>query len=107
MVIVLDKEISANPNCDHGIVGQSMVLGAAAEGVGCCMIGSFGKSSVKVALGLGEHQDPCLIIAFGYPGEQVVLEDLKEQGSTVYYRDEKNVHHVPKRLLEKLLIDAR
>ncbi len=107
VVIVLDKQISANPSCDHGIVGQSMVLGAAAEGVGCCMIGSFGKSSVKVALGLEEHQDPCLVMAFGYSGEKVILEDMKEQGSTAYYRDENDVHHVPKRLMGRLLIDER
>ena len=104
VVILLDKNISANPNCDHGIVAQSMVLGAAAEGVGACMIGNFVKKTLSEVLKLDENLDPCLVLAFGYPGETVVLEDVKEGGEITYYRDEKSVHHVPKRQLEELLI---
>ncbi|OQY35054.1 MAG: hypothetical protein B6241_02720 [Spirochaetaceae bacterium 4572_59] len=104
VVILLDKTISTNPNCDHGITGQSMVLGAAAAGVGCCMIGSFGKKSVSELLHLEEHLSPCLILAFGYPGEKVVVEDVAEGGETSYYRDEDGVHHVPKRSVDELTV---
>lgn len=107
VVILLDKNINANPSCDHGITAQSMVLGAAAEGVACCMIGSFGKVSVSEILKLDENLSPCLILAFGYPGEEVVLEDLKSGSTSSYYRDGADVHHVPKRTVDELIVEEK
>jgi len=104
MVILLDRNISSSAGCDHGIAAQSMVLGAAEEGIGSCMIGSYDKPALIRELDLPDHLEPCLIIAFGYPGETVVLEDVGPGGSTVYYRDEKGNHHVPKRPLDELLV---
>jgi len=38
----------------------------------------------------------------GKPAEQVVIEDLKDN-NVKYWRDENQVHHVPKRKLDELI----
>ena len=103
IVILLDKTLSTNPSCDHGIVAQSMLLGAAAEGVGCCMIGSFSKNPLSELLDLPDHLSPCLVLAFGYPGESIQLEEAADSEHVTYYRDKAGVHHVPKRPLGEIL----
>ena len=45
-----------------------------------------------------------LALALGKPAEKVVLEELGEGQSIHYYRDAEDVHHVPKRKLEDLLV---
>ena len=42
-------------------------------------------------------------VAFGKPDETVVLTDA-EDGKVDYYRDENDVHYVPKRPLAELII---
>lgn len=44
------------------------------------------------------------VIAFGYPKEEVVLEDIPEDGDIKYYRDENQVHHVPKKRIEDIVL---
>lgn len=89
---------------DVGIVAQTMLLAAVDKGLGGCMIGNFGAASVKEVLELPEYLVPMLILALGKPAETVVLEEIEEGESIVYYRDEQDVHHVPKRKLEDILL---
>ena len=44
------------------------------------------------------------VIAFGYPKEEVVLEDIPVDGDIKYYRDENQVHHVPKKRIEDIVL---
>ena len=44
------------------------------------------------------------MLALGKPAETVVLAPLNADGSTTYYRDKDQVHYVPKRCLEDILI---
>ena len=69
------------------------------------MIGNFGAGSVKKALSLPEYLSPMLIVAIGKPAETVVLEEIADGESIAYYRDEQDVHHVPKRKLEDVVLD--
>ena len=91
---------------DVGIVAQTMLLAAAEKGLGGCMIGNFQAGEVKKELKLPEYLAPMLIVAFGKPAETIVLTELEEGGSSSYYRDEKDVHYVPKRKLEDILISS-
>lgn len=104
VVILLDKEISNNPFCDHGIAAQSILLGAAERGLGGCMIASIQRETLAQALGLTERYEILLVLALGKPVEQVVLEPAGPDGEIRYWRDERQVHHVPKRALEEIIL---
>lgn len=105
IVICQDNSISASAAMlkDVGIAAQTITLGAAEKGLGCCMIGSYDTAKLQNALNLPEHISPKLVIAIGKPAETVVLTDAKD-GKTTYYRDENGVHYVPKRSLEEILL---
>ncbi|MDO5403681.1 MAG: nitroreductase family protein [Eubacteriales bacterium] len=89
---------------DVGIVAQTMLLAAAEKGLGGCMIGNFQAGQVKEALELSQNLAPLLIVAFGKPAEKIVLKEVNEGDSLKYYRDEKDVHYVPKRKLSDIII---
>lgn len=89
---------------DVGIVAQTMLLGAVEMGLGGCMIGNFNAGGVRQVLALPEAMAPLLVVAIGEPAETVVLTEVGPDGSVQYYRDENDVHYVPKRALEDILI---
>ena len=89
---------------DVGIVAQTILLAAVEMGLGGCMIGNYDAGEVRQALGLAEHLSPVLIVALGKPDETIVLTEVGEDGSTDYYRDEQDVHYVPKRSLKDILL---
>ncbi len=88
---------------DVGIAAQTIMLSAAEQGFGGCMIGSAGSDTVKNALNLPESLQPMLLLGLGVPEDTVVLTEYN--GNTKYYRDEHNVHYVPKRTLDEIIID--
>ncbi len=89
---------------DVGIVAQTMLLAAAETGLGGIMIGNFSPEKVAAALALPENLIPVLIVAFGKPDETVVLTEALPGESLNYYRDEADVHYVPKRRLEDVIL---
>ena len=48
--------------------------------------------------------EPMLALAIGKPDETVALTAVGPDGSTDYYRDENDRHHVPKRALNDILL---
>ncbi len=103
-----DTDINTNLNMfqrDAGIVAQTMLLLAAEEDLGGCMIGNFVADELKRVLALPENIRPLLVVAFGKPDEKIVLTDVGADGSTVYFRDENDVHYVPKRSLDDLMLN--
>lgn len=89
---------------DVGIVAQTMLLAATEAGLGGIMIGNFSPAKISAALDLPERLVPLLIVAFGKPDETVVLTEAAPGASLNYYRDENDVHYVPKRRLEDILL---
>lgn len=107
IIICQDTRISNNATSflkDVGIVAQTMLLGAAEKGLGGCMIGSFNKEAMMEQLGLADYLMLHLVVALGAPAEEIVLEDAPEGKEVKYYRDENDVHHVPKRTLKELIL---
>ena len=107
IVICQDKSIQeslARFQKDVGIAAQTILLAAVEMGLGGCMIGNFGADSVQQELGLSENLAPLLIVAIGKPAEKIVLTEVGEGESVAYYRDENDVHYVPKRRLEDIII---
>jgi len=106
IVIVEDKTIGmVNPRADLGIVAQTILLGAVEKGYGGCMFASFKKQEIRELMNLPEDKyEPLLVLALGKPKEEVVIEELGSDGNVNYWRDENQVHHVPKRALKDLII---
>jgi nitroreductase len=104
IVILGDREISQGFGCDHGIAAQSMLLGATEMGLGGCMIGAIDRDGLRNSLPIPERYEILLVLALGKPSETVVLEDAGPGEDITYYRDKDDVHHVPKRTLDELIL---
>ena len=104
IVILGDAQISQTFGCDHGIAAQSMLLGATEMGLGGCMIGALDRDGLRTALTISERYEILLVLALGEPKERVIIEDVGPGGDITYYRDEQDVHHVPKRTLDELIL---
>ena len=105
IIILEDMEIRDSFGCDHGIAAQSILLGATEKGLGGCMIGSINREALRKALRIPDRYKILLILALGKPREKVVIETLGEDGDIKYWRDEDNVHHVPKRPLDEIILN--
>ena len=105
ILILGDREISPTFGSDHGIASQSILLGAVEKGLGGCIIGSIQRPGLQAALKIAARYEILLCLAIGKPKETVVLETVGPDGNTTYYRDEAQVHHVPKRALDDLIFD--
>lgn len=104
ITILLDETIAKDPWCDDGIVAQTILLGAVEKGLGGCIVGTVEKERLRRELEISEHLKIRLVLALGRPVETVSLEDLEPGGDIRYWRDEKRVHHVPKRNLDELIV---
>jgi nitroreductase len=104
IVILLDTGISKNPWCDHGIAAQSILLGATEKGLGGCMIASIQRNQLRDALDIPKKYEILLVIALGKPKEKVRIETVEDEENIQYWRDENSIHHVPKRLLEEIIL---
>lgn len=107
IVVCLDTSVSPEKPIflyDVGICVQTIMLAAAEKGLGACIIGSATERAMCDTLKLPENIVPKLIVALGEPDEEVVLLDAESGADVGYYRDENNVHYVPKRRLEDVII---
>lgn len=104
IIILGDTRISKVFGCDHGIAAQSILLGAAENGLGGCMIGSIQRQKLREILSIQEELEILLVLALGKPAEKVVIEELPPTGEVKYWRDSEKVHHVPKRALYDIII---
>ncbi|WP_339739923.1 nitroreductase family protein [uncultured Sunxiuqinia sp.] len=103
LIMLNDRQIAENYYCDHGIAAQSILLGAVEAGYGGCIIASVNRKRLSELFRLDERFEVIQVLAFGMPAEQVVLEEIQNDDYK-YWRDEKGVHHVPKRSLDELII---
>lgn len=104
IIILGDTDIQVNFGVDFGIAAQSIMLGAVEKGLGGCMIASARRTRIQEVLGIPDRYRILLVLALGKPVETVVTEPVGEDGSVKYYRDADQVHHVPKRSLNELII---
>jgi len=105
IIMLGDETISRDVGCDHGIAAQSILLGAREQGLAGCMLGAIDKPRLRQKLQIDDSLKIVLVIALGKPKEQVVIEALGPDKSIRYWRDKCQVHHVPKRSLEEIIIE--
>lgn len=106
IIILGDTHISTDFGVDHGIAAQSILLGAREKGLAGCMIATINRKRIKKILAIDDRYEVLLAIALGEPRETVVIDAVTPDGDVRYWRDEKNVHHVPKRDLKDILLEA-
>ncbi|WP_077612716.1 nitroreductase family protein [Clostridium sp. Marseille-P2415] len=105
IIILCDLSLGKNKLYDDGVAAQTMMLGAVEKGYGGCILGNVQRTRLAEAL----HIDPSrysidLVLALGKPKEEVVIVPVKEDGDIRYYRDENQVHYVPKRELDAIIV---
>jgi nitroreductase len=106
IIILNDTDVSKDPDCDHGIAAQTILLGATEKGFGGCMVGSIKRKKLRKDLNIDKKYDILLVVALGKPVETILIEGIKN-GDIRYWRDENNGHHVPKRGLEEILLPLK
>ena len=98
-----DLDLTDDWWCDDGIAAQSMLLTAVEQGFGGCIIGSIQREKLRSILNIPERYKIIQVLALGKPVEEVVIDEAVD-GDIKYWRDENEVHHVPKRSLQELII---
>ena len=104
IVILGDTTISKEFGVDHGIAGQSMLLGAREKGLAGCMLATINRKDLRKILNIEARYKILLVLALGKPKEEIVIETVGPDGSIRYWRDADGVHHVPKRPLQELIV---
>jgi hypothetical protein len=66
------------------------------------MVASVSADAARELLSLDESLEIVLVLGLGVPEDTVKLVEFS--GSTKYYRDDQNVHFVPKRSLEEIIL---
>jgi len=108
VVICHDTTVREDPTSsgrDVGIAAMTLMLSATEAGYGGCMLGAFEKDRMGEVLRIPEKYVPVLLVALGVPDETVIISEPGPDGSVVYFRDDHNLHFVPKRKLDDILID--
>ena len=105
IIVAEDCTLGKNKLTDAGITAQTIMLGAVEKGYGGCMLANVQRSKLAQALNMdSERYTIRLVLALGRPKEEVKVVPVGESGDVKYYRDEAQVHYVPKRSLEDILL---
>jgi nitroreductase len=104
IIVLGDKDVVPSFGVDHGIAAQTILLGAVEKGLGGCMLAAVDRDDLKIFLSIPAKMDVLLVIAIGKPREKIVIDVLEPGGSTNYWRDKDDMHHVPKRRLDDIII---
>jgi nitroreductase len=91
-------------NTDVGIAGVTIQYAATDMGLAVCMLGSINRPKLRQVLGIADPIEISVLVAIGYPGETVVIDDVEAGDELKYYRSDDNVHHVPKLSLDSVLL---
>lgn len=104
IIMLIRSSIEKYAHFDAGIAAQTITLSATEMGLGACLIASFNKPLLNNILGLPEEDYSVLLcIALGKPIEEVIIEAVIDD-KIQYWRDEENIHHVPKRKQDQVIL---
>ncbi len=91
--------------CDMGIVSQTIMLGAVQRDLGGCMIRALNRKKISESLNLNEDYIIHIALAIGKPAQEIIIHDTREDEDLKYWMDEDKTHHLPKIILDDLIID--
>lgn len=99
-----DILVSQEHLAKEGIAAQTILMGATEKGLGGCILGSIQRDRLREELDIPGQLKIRLVVDLGKPAETVVLEDVEPGEDIRYWRDQSDIHHVPKRTLEELIL---
>ena len=102
---VIEKGKKSYHEVASGIAAQSIMLGAAEKGLGGCMIAAIKRKQLRELMNLPDKFEILLVLALGKPKEKIIIEEMPGNGNFNYWRDKDQIHHVPKRSLEEIIVD--
>lgn len=105
IIMLIDKDKNISADIDAGIASQTILLAAAEQELGGCIVRSVDRKKLRGIYNYPDNHEIVLVIAIGYPTQNVVLTEIDDDESTNYYEDENGVHYVPKRKLEDIIIN--
>jgi nitroreductase len=105
IIVLGDTEIGKSFEYDCGIAVQSILLGAVEDGLGGCIIGSINREELRKTLNIPDHYKILVVLALGKPKEKIKIETAADKKNIKYWRDKNDVHHVPKRPLDEIIIE--
>lgn len=86
---------------DVSFASENIVLAAEDEGIGSCIMCKIDKTKIQEILNIPNQIIVDSVIALGYKAEKSVIEDFND--SVKYWKDKKEVLHVPKRKLDDII----
>jgi nitroreductase len=104
LIMTNDTRISKALDCDHGIAAQSILLGAREKGLAGCMLAAVNRPKLSTALNIPKPLEIKLVLAIGKPKETIVIDELNAEGDIRYWRGDDQIHHVPKRRLQDIVV---
>lgn len=105
IIILCDLALGKNKLQDDGIAAQTIMLGAVEMGYGGCMLGNVERKRLAELLDIDTAKYSIdLVLALGKPKEKVVVVPVGADGDVRYYRDADQVHYVPKRSLDEIIL---
>ena len=104
IIMFIKSSLERYSHFDAGIAAQTITLSATEMGLGACLIASLNKPLLSNILEIPEEDYSILLcIALGKPIEQVTIEPVIDN-KIQYWRDEQNIHHVPKRQQDEVIL---
>lgn len=103
IVILGDPGISNYLEYDCGIACQSILFGAREKGFGGCIMGALDREQLAETLDINDQYEILITLALGYPAEEVEIDNVSG-GDLSYFRDDRDVHHVPKLQLDEVIL---
>ena len=97
IIMVCDLSIGKNRQWDEGITAQTIMLSAVEKGYGGCIIGNCRRAELLKLLDLNPEQYfVSLVLALESCKKRLRTGSAGRDGSTTYYRDNNQIHYVPK-----------
>lgn len=108
IILIVSKEGTLTDpilSCDMGIASQSIMLGAVEKNLGGCMIRALNRKRITQILNLSKDYTIHIALAIGKPAQKIIIEDIYEDDDIKYWMDYDKTHHVPKIVINDLIID--
>lgn len=102
-IAVLVNKAKAQPkytSYDVGAAVENILLAAWEENIGGCWMQAINRGKIKEILNISKDYRLDSIISLGYRAESPIVE--KFRGSVKYWKDKKEVLHVPKRNISQI-----